>query len=139
MCLLMITSALSVVIAKAEDTDNGTTDANGGISSDTGFWYPTMGRFFYNQGTARGSYVHFTIDENTGTITDYTVKLTFYPMGWYGSFSSSKPLWNIDAIQIISHTKIKQYLTQYKSMIFNQQQPQMHLRIISYSKEKTHS
>ncbi|HWR62809.1 MAG TPA: hypothetical protein VN365_00210 [Candidatus Thermoplasmatota archaeon] len=96
MCVLMITSALSMVIAQAEDTDNGTTNANGGISSDTGFWYPTMGRFFYNQGSVRGSYVHFTIDENTGTITEYTVKLTIYPMGWYGSFSSSKPLWNID-------------------------------------------
>ena len=54
-------------------------------------WYPTMGRINYNDGNAKGTFVHFTIDENTGTIYDYTVKLTFYPQVWYSPYSSREP------------------------------------------------
>jgi len=90
MCLFMITASISVVIGKAEDTENGTSDA-GGATSNAGIWYPTMGRFSYSEGNARGNFVHFAIDENTGTITDYTVKLTFYPMVWYSPMSSIQP------------------------------------------------
>ncbi len=90
MCLFMITASISVVIGKAEDTENGTSDASG-ATSNAGIWYPTMGRFTYIEGNARGNFVHFAIDENTGTITDYTVKLTFYPMVWYSPISSIQP------------------------------------------------
>jgi hypothetical protein len=90
MCLFMITASISVVIGKAEDTENGTSDASG-ATSNAGIWYPTMGRFTYSEGNARGNFVHFAIDENTGTITDYTVKLTFYPMVWYSPISSIQP------------------------------------------------
>ncbi|MCX6664152.1 MAG: hypothetical protein NTZ75_07885 [Euryarchaeota archaeon] len=90
MCLFMITASISMVIAKAEDTENGTSDASG-ATSNAGIWYPTMGRLAYNEGNARGTFVHFAIDENTGTITDYSVKLTFYPMVWYSPMSSIQP------------------------------------------------
>jgi len=90
MCMFMITASISVVIGKAEDTENGTSDASGG-TSNVGIWYPTMGRFNYNEGNARGNFVHFAIDENTGTISDYTVKLTFYPLVWYSPMSSIQP------------------------------------------------
>jgi hypothetical protein len=90
MCLFMITASISVVIAKAEDTETGTSDASG-TTSNTGIWYPTMGRITYNEGNARGTFVHFAIDENTGIITDYTIKLTFYPRVWYSPMSSIQP------------------------------------------------
>ena len=90
MCLFMITASISVVIVKAEDTENGTSDASG-ATSNAGIWYPTMGRFTYSEGNARGTFVHFIIDENTGTITDYTIKLTIYPMVWYSPMSSIQP------------------------------------------------
>jgi len=61
------------------------------ITPNTDIWYPTMGRITYNDGNAKGTFVHFTIDENTGTISDYTVKLTFYPMVWYSPDSSREP------------------------------------------------
>jgi|GEM_PF-680313 len=54
-------------------------------------WYPSMGRIIYSDGYASGTFVHFLIDVNTGTITDYTVKLTFYPNSWYSSRSSIEP------------------------------------------------
>jgi hypothetical protein len=90
MCLFMITASISVVIGKAEDTENGTSDASG-ATSNAGIWYPTMGRITYNDRNARGTFVHFAIDENTGTITDYTIKLTIYPMVWYSPMSSIQP------------------------------------------------
>ena len=90
MCLFIIIASISVVIGKAEDTENGTSDA-GGATSNAGIWYPTNGRFTYTDGNAIGTFVHFTIDENTGTITEYTVKLTFYPMVWYSPMSSIQP------------------------------------------------
>ncbi len=88
-CLFMITASLSVITGNAEETQ-GTSDA-GVASSSAGIWYPTTGRFSYNNGNATGTFVHFTIDENTGTITDYTVKLTFYPQVWYSPIDNKKP------------------------------------------------
>ena len=90
MCLFMITASINVVIGKAEDTETGTSDASG-ATSNAGIWYPTTGRITYNEGNARGTFVHFAIDENTGTITDYTIKLTIYPMVWYSPMSSIQP------------------------------------------------
>jgi hypothetical protein len=90
-CLFMITTSLSVVIGKAENTVTATADA-GGATSSAGIWYPTMGRFTYNEGNARGTFVHFAIDENTGTLSDYTVQLTIYPQVWsYGPSDSKQP------------------------------------------------
>jgi hypothetical protein len=86
-CIFIITASFSVVIAKTDETDPGTSDSSG-ATSNTGIWYPTMGRFTYSEGSARGTFVHFAIDENTGTISDYTVKLTFHPNVWYCSSSS---------------------------------------------------
>ena len=86
----MFTASISVVITKADDTGNGTSDASG-TSSNVGVWYPTTGRFTYNNGNAIGSFVHFVIDENTGTLSDYTVKVTFYPQVWYSPFDSKEP------------------------------------------------
>jgi heat shock protein HslJ len=90
LCMLMITVSFCDVIATAEDSATGTSNAGGGTSS-AGIWYPTMGRMTYNEGNARGTFVHFKIDENTGTISDYTVKLTFYPNVWYSPISSIQP------------------------------------------------
>jgi hypothetical protein len=89
LCLFMITASLSAITGNAEETQ-GTSDA-GVASSSAGIWYPTTGRFSYTNGDATGTYVHFTIDENTGSITEYTVKLTFYPMVWYSPMSSIYP------------------------------------------------
>jgi hypothetical protein len=90
LCLFMITASMSAITAKAEETQ-GTSDA-GTTSSSAGIWYPTFGRFSYTNGDAKGNFVHFTIDESTGTITQYTVKLTFYPQVWYRPFDDKKPL-----------------------------------------------
>lgn len=90
LCLFMITTSITVVIGNAEDTGTGTSDTSG-ITSDIGIQYPTMGCITYNQGNARGTFVHFTIDENTGTIIDYTVKLTLYPTVLYSPMSSIRP------------------------------------------------
>jgi len=90
LCMLMITVSFCDVIATAEDSATGTSNA-GGVTSGAGIWYPTMGRMTYSEGNARGTFVHFAIDENTGTISDYTVKLTFYPNVWYSPMSSIQP------------------------------------------------
>lgn len=90
LCLLMITTSISVVMGRAEETGIGTSDASG-ATSNAGSWYPTIGRFTYHDGNAMGTFVHFTIDENTGTISDYTVKLTFYPLIWYSPINSKPP------------------------------------------------
>jgi hypothetical protein len=90
LCLFMISASLNVVIGNAEDTGNGTTNASGVISS-TGNWYPTTGRFTYTNGNAIGAYVNFAIDENTGTLSDYTVTLTLYPQIWYSPMDSKQP------------------------------------------------
>jgi len=91
MCLFMITASISVVIGKAEDTGTATVDASG-VSSSAGIWYPTTGRITYSNGNAIGTFVHFTIDESTGTLSDYTVQLTFYPQVWsYGPIDSKQP------------------------------------------------
>jgi hypothetical protein len=89
-CMFIITTSISGVIAKADETEPGTSDGSG-ATPNLGIWYPTMGRFTYNEGNARGTFVHFVIDENTGTISEYTVKLTFYPNIWYSSMSSVEP------------------------------------------------
>lgn len=86
----MIATSLSVVIGNAENTGTGT-GGTGGATSATGIWYPTIGRFTYNNGNAIGAFVHFTIDENTGTLSDYTVKLSYYPQVWYGPIDSKQP------------------------------------------------
>ena len=88
MCLILIATSLSMGVAEADETGNGTASTSGGVGYDTSYWYPTMGRITYNQGDARGSFVHFIIDENSGTISDYTVKLTVYPIDWYSPMSS---------------------------------------------------
>jgi hypothetical protein len=89
LCLFMITASISAITGKA-DENQGTSDA-GWASSSAGIWYPTFGRFTYSNGDAKGTFVHFTIDENTGTITEYSVKLTFYPQVWYGPYDSKEP------------------------------------------------
>jgi len=60
-CIFMITISLGAVIVKADGTS-----------------YYTTGRIAYSNGNAIGTYLHFNIDENTGEVTDYTVKLTIY-------------------------------------------------------------
>ncbi len=90
MCLFMITACIGVVIGNAEETENGTSGGSGATSSARN-WYLNMGHFTYNDGNAIGSFVHLIIDENTGTVTDYTIKLTFYPMVWYSPMSSIQP------------------------------------------------
>lgn len=89
LCLFMVTASISAITGEAEETD-GTSDT-GVTSASAGIWYPTTGRFSYDNGDARGTFVHFTIDENTGGITDYTVKLTFYPQVWYRPFDDKEP------------------------------------------------
>ena len=90
MCLLIITTSITVLMVKADGTEDEIIDING-VSSDLVYLYPTMGCINYNNGCAIGSFVNFKIDEISGTITDYTVKLTLYPMTWYSSLSSIAP------------------------------------------------
>ncbi len=80
LCLFMITTSISVVIGKAEDTENGTSDSSG-TTSNAGSWYPltTIGRITYKDGNAMGTFIHFTIDENASIISNYTIKL---PPNW---------------------------------------------------------
>ncbi len=89
LCLFMIIASVFAITGNAEETQ-GTSDA-GVTSTSAGIWYPTMGWFSYNNGDAAGTFVHFTIDENTGTITGYTVQLTRYPQTWYRPFESKEP------------------------------------------------
>jgi hypothetical protein len=85
----MIITSFMVVTGSAEE--NQTAPDTGVTSSSSGIWYPTFGRFSYTNGDAAGTFVHFTFDENTGTITAYTVRLTFYPQIWYQPYDSKEP------------------------------------------------
>jgi len=88
--LLIISTTISGVIAQEDETT--TVNADGvGVISDAAIWYPAMGRMTYNQGNVRGNFVHFQIDENTGTIYEYIVKLSFYPNFYYSPLSSIAP------------------------------------------------
>ena len=69
-------------------TEQSTSDS-AGSSTIYSSWYPWQGRFTYNDGNAIGTYLHFYINEKTGSVTDYTVKFTFYSTTYY------KPLSNI--------------------------------------------
>jgi hypothetical protein len=93
LCLFMVTASLGVLLVKADDPNNTTVNASGAASS-AGFWYPTFGCFTYQNGNADGTFVHFTIDETTGTISDYTVQLTYYPQVWYSPMDSKLPYEN---------------------------------------------
>jgi hypothetical protein len=78
--IFMVIASLSATLGTADETEV-TSDA-GVSSSSAGIWYPSFGRFSYADGAATGTFVHFTFDENTARITDYTVKLTIYPSIW---------------------------------------------------------
>jgi heat shock protein HslJ len=89
-CLVFVTTSLCGILVNADELLVATLDSNSG-TSDISFWYPSMGRMTYSDGNAWGSFVHFTLDENTGTVSDYTVKLTFYPNIYYSPISSIAP------------------------------------------------
>ena len=87
--LFMLIASMSANPGKADETQV-TSDA-GVSTSSAGIWYPSFGRFTYSDGTATGAFVHFSIDEDTGMITGYTVKLTIYPSVWYVPYDSKSP------------------------------------------------
>ena len=87
--LFMMIASLSAIPGNADETQV-TSDA-GVSTSSAGIWYPSFGRFTYADGTATGAFVHFSIDEDTGMITGYTVKLTVYPSIWYVPYDSKSP------------------------------------------------
>jgi heat shock protein HslJ len=120
LCLYMITTSFSLVIGKADDTEIVTSDASV-TTSNAGVWYPTMGRINYNDGNAVGSFVNFKIDENTGTIADYTVKLTYYPMNLYSPMSSIRPY---PEKEIISYNITYQNKKIFNSIQINNFEPQ---------------
>lgn len=96
-CLFFMASSLSGIIVYADEPVLVTSDSSGakssssGTTSAVGVWYPTMGRMTYSEGNAWGTFVHFAIDETTGTISDYTVKLTVYPYNWVTPMDSKLP------------------------------------------------
>ncbi len=88
-CLFLIIASLGAVIGNAEET---TSTSNTDVStSSAGIWYPSSGRFTYSNGEVRGTFVHFIIDENTGTINKFTVKLSIYPQFFYSPYDSKIP------------------------------------------------
>lgn len=96
MCMFMITASIVLVIGNEEDTKNTTPEinttleinetTNEGTWYDDGCWYPftIIGRINYTEGNAVGTFVHFTINENTGMISNYTITL---PPNWTCSFN----------------------------------------------------
>ena len=87
--IFLIILAIGAGAAKATVDESSGSDAGGTISYPS-IWYPTNGRFKYDNGDAMGSFLHFAIDQNTGTVKDYTLKITFYPMVYY-SMNSKMP------------------------------------------------
>lgn len=73
-CTLIIVTGVNITQA----TDNNETSSPESSVSSAYFGY-TIGRFLYADGSAQGSSVHFTIDETTGMVSEYTVRLTRYP------------------------------------------------------------
>jgi hypothetical protein len=73
-CTLVLVAGANITQA-TDETQTSSIDSY----SSAGYIGYTIGRFLYTTGSAQGSSVHFTIDETTGTVTDYTMRLTWYP------------------------------------------------------------
>ncbi len=83
--LAMLTAIPMGVIA--QDNDTVASDDMDMAYYDPYFWMPEPGKFNYANGTANGTYVDFELDEESGTVSDYTVKFIdynyLYPMIYY--------------------------------------------------------
>ena len=73
--LAMLTAIPLGVIAQEMDSDTANSD-DMDIMYEPYYWMP--GEFNYSNGTADGNYVDFELDEEDGTVTDYTVKFMDY-------------------------------------------------------------
>ena len=80
----------SIPEPKEQSPDQGDIGVTEPIATLIPWYFP--GKFVYENGYAKGSSLHFYIDEVTGTITDYTVKFTFFPNIYY------QPLSNIASV-----------------------------------------
>ena len=87
LCVCTLILLMGVNMTQATD-DNETSSSEGGFSSS--YYGYTIGRFLYKDGSAQGSSVHFTIDEITGKVTDYTMRLTRYPL-YYSEYTDVLP------------------------------------------------
>lgn len=77
---LILTLALSTLLLLTAPLPTRADDSAGsspGAAAST--LLPWQGQFTYTDGTATGTYCHFTIDPTTGTISDFTIRLTRYP------------------------------------------------------------
>jgi len=83
LCIFLIALTVGTVVVMADVSGIRESVVEGSIS-EPAKWYFTIGRIEYSYGNATGSFLHFIIDENTGTVKDYTLKLTFYPIIYYG-------------------------------------------------------
>ena len=85
--LVMLTAIPLGVIAQEMDNDTVGGDDVGMDYYDPYYWMPEPGGFDYSNGTANGTYVDFELNETTGTVSDYTVKLIdynyLYPMVYF--------------------------------------------------------
>jgi len=66
--LIALTTSTGVAIANVYDIR----EPGWGIDFSTIYVYFTKGRIEYSYGNATGLYLHFLIDENTGTVKDFT-------------------------------------------------------------------
>lgn len=90
--LAILTAAPLSVLAQVTEPDPGipVDDVDKpDFSEEMPYWYyyPEPTGFNYTDGIANGTYVDFLLDEQTGTISDYTTMLVdynyFYPMVYY--------------------------------------------------------
>ncbi len=81
---IIMSSALCVIIlvistpATIGSADESFSDPMADMVSAYNSFGQSIGRITYDEGKATGTYVEFTLDETTGTVTDYMVKLTMY-------------------------------------------------------------
>jgi hypothetical protein len=87
--LAMLTVAPMGILAQNSDAGTGAESSTAADSDAALYWYyvPEQSGFDYADGVANGTYVDFTLDESTGTISDYTSTIIdynyFYPMVYY--------------------------------------------------------
>jgi len=117
--LIALTTSTGVAIANVYDIRE---PGVGGSISQPYMWYFTEGRIEYGNGNATGSYLHFLIDENTGTVKDFTLKLSFYPIIYYGVTKNSVRTEPQDSTSLYSNVTNKN-ITVFRSIKVNGFEP----------------
>jgi hypothetical protein len=91
LCICTLVLVTGVSLTQADDSNKFSSYAgdNPGNPKPSGIWNPYTGCFLYMDGFALGSSVRFTVDETTGMVADYTVRLTRYPQYFTPTIPSS--------------------------------------------------